>query len=606
MSGSRSVRILSLIALAILFCPANIFACVPFIVFAAIFCAHKIKDKKYISSKTDTKYILYSFFPCLLIGIAFQFRWADVFPTSAGLLIGLLASLIACLSLPALIASYKTEKVTFENNSSKLTGLDYLIAAAFGILIPFLVSSGSPLIPINGTNDAHIFFTVGRSLTHGKMIYRDLIEQKGPILYYINAAGALISPYDFKGVYVMEAISCAFFIIFGIKTTKLLTGSAYSLISSIAVGILTFVSYSSHSFAYGNTAEEFCLPFMAASLYLCVKAVSSGKITFRETIPTGIMIAAIFWIKFTLCGMFVGIALYLCFYFIRLKDIKGILKTIAGVLIGFIAVSVPIIIFFAVNNALSEMIDFYFVLNIFRYNMGSSEDTSVITRIFDPVLMLLMFSGKNFHLPLFFGIGQIFMYKRNKRSFSMLTLTFITCFYLAFIGTKSYPYYAFVLTPLTVIGWTPAAAGLNMILKDRKAALRNALAVAIAVITCGLSLGNARNSENYGIKKEEYPGYYLSQIIMQDDDRSLICYGFLDRGFYTYTHQDPDMRYFTYMNADSEHILEVQRDLIRSHKYKYIITEYDPIQAEGYSLIATDKSPTEDIDYYLYQRDDNA
>ena len=93
---------------------------------------------------------------------------------------------------------------------------------------------------------------------------------------------------------------------------------------------------------------------------------------------------------------------------------------------------------------------------------------------------------------------------------------------------------------------------------------------------------------------------------MQDDDRSLICYAFLDRGFYTYTHQDPDMRYFTYMNADSEHILEVQRDLIRSRKYKYIITEYNPIEVEGYSLIATDKSPTEDIDYYLYRRDDNA
>ncbi len=606
MSGSRTVRILSLIALAILFCPANIFACVPFIVFAAIFCAHKIKDKKYISSKTDTKYILYSFFPCLLLGIAFQFRWADVFPTAAGLLIGLLASLIACLSLPALIASYKTEKVTFENNSSKLTGLDYLIAAAFGILIPFLVSSGSPLIPINGINDSHCLLTVGRSLIHGKIVYRDLVEQKGPILYFINAAGALISPYDFKGVYVMEAISCAFFIIFGIKTTRLLTGSSYSLISSIAVGILTFVSYSSHCFAYGNMAEEFSLPFMTAGLYLCVKAVSSGKITFKETIPTGIMIAVIFWIKFTVCGMFVGIALYLCFYFIRLKDIKGLLKTIAGVLIGFIAISVPVILFFVATGSLNEMVDIYFIQNIFRYNMGSSEETSLITKIFDPVLMLVMYCGKNFHLPLFFVIGQIFMYKRNKKTASMLTLSFITCFFFAFIGSKSYPYYAFAITPLTVVGWTPAAAGLNMILKDRKAALRNALAVAIAVITCGLSLGNARNSENYGIKKEEYPGYYLSQIIMQDDDRSLICYGFLDRGFYTYTYQDPDMRYFTYLNADSEHILEVQRDLIRSHKYKYLITEYDPIQVEGYSLIATDKSPTEDIDYYLYQRDDNA
>ena len=606
MSGSRSVRLSSLIALALLFCPANIIAAVPFIVFAAIYCIHKMKDEKYTASKVDTKHILFAFFPCLMLGIAFQFRWESILPTAAGLGVGLIAALFASISIPALIASYKAERVTFENNPSKLSHYDYIIAVVFGIIIPFLVSSGSPMIPINGTNDAHIFFTVGRGITHGKMIYRDLIEQKGPILYYINAAGALISPYDFKGVYIMEVISCGIFILFGIKTTRLLTGSSHTLISSIAVGILTFISFSSHSFAYGNTAEEFCLPFMAAGIYLCIKAVSSGKITFKETIPTGIMIALIFWIKFTLCGMFIGIAIYLCFYFIKRHDIKGLLKTIAGVLIGFIAVSVPIVIFFAVNNALSEMIDFYFVLNIFRYNMGSSEDASLITRILDPFLMLLLFSGLNFQLPLFFGIGQIFMYKRNKKTASMLTLAFITCFFFAFIGTKSYPYYAFVLTPLTVIGWAPAATGLNLLLKDRKASLRNILAVGIAVITCGLSLGNARNAENYGIKKEDYPGYYLSRIIMQDDDRSLICYAFLDRGFYTYTHQDPDMRYFTYMNADSEHILEVQRDLIRSRKYKYIITEYNPIEVEGYSLIATDKSPTEDIDYYLYRRDDNA
>ena len=606
MADSRSVRILSLIALAILFCPANVFAAVPFIVFALLFCLHKIKDKKYTSYKTETKHIIFAFFPCLLIGVAFQFRWSSLIPSVAGLTVGLIAAIVACLSVPSLIASYKAEKVTFEDNPSKLKGYDYIIAIAFGIIIPFLVSSGSPMIPINGINDAHCLLTVGRSLIHGKIVYRDLVEQKGPVLYFINALGALISPYDFKGVYIMEVISCFVFTIFGIRTTRLLTGSTYSPVSSIAVGILTFVSYSSNCFAYGDTAEEFCLPFMAAGLYLCVKAVSSGKITFRETIPTGIMIAAIFWIKFTVCGMFVGIALYLCFYYIKLRDIRGLLRTIAGVLIGFIALSVPVMLFFAANKALPEMIDIYFVQNIFRYNMGSSEEASLITKIFDPVLMLLLYSGRNFQLPLFFGIGQIFMYKRNKKTAFMLTTAFITCFFFAFIGSKSYPYYAFALTPLTIIGWAPAAYGLNMLLKTRKGSLQNILAVALAVITCGLSLGSARNTEHYGVKKEDYPGYNLSQIIMQDDDRSLICYAFLDRGFYTYTYQDPDMRYFTYLNADSEHILEVQRDLIRSHEYKYIITEYDPIQVEGYSLIATDKSPTEDIDYYLYRRDDNA
>lgn len=605
MTDSRSVRLISLFALALLFCPANILAAIPFLVFSVIFCLYKSKDKKYISYKTDTKLILYAFFPSLLLAVAFLFRWKEVLSSMVALTAGLILALLACLSLPALIASFSKEKVTFEKNETKLSLHDYIIAAIFGAVVPFLVSSGSPLIPINGINDSHCLLTVGRSLLHGKIVYRDLIEQKGPILYFINALGALISPYDFKGVYVMEAIACAVFILFGIKTVKLVTGRS-SVVSSVAVGILTFVSYSSHCFAYGDTAEEFCLPFMAAGLYLCIKAVSSGKITFKETIPAGVMIASVFWIKFTVCGMFVGIALYLLFYFIRLKDIKGLLKTIAGVLTGFVALSLPVILFFVATKAVNEMVDIYFIQNIFRYNMGSAEETSLITKLTDPVLMLVMYSGKNFQLPLFFAIGQIFMYKRNKKAASMLTLSFITCFFFAFIGSKSYPYYAFAITPVTVAGWAPAAIGLEMLLKDKKGSLKTVLAAAIALVTCALSLSQARNTEHYGIKKEDYPGYNLSQIILEDEDRSLICYGFLDRGFYTYTYQDPDMRYFTYLNADSEHNLEEQRNLIRSHNYKYIITEYDPIQVEGYTLIATDKSPTEDIDYYLYQRDDNA
>ena len=593
---------ISIFALALLFCPANIFAAVPFLAFAVIYCLCKMKDKKFTSYKTDTKNILIAFFPCLLFAVAFVFKW-DKLDATVAVAIGFVLAISGCIALPALIASYTRKETSFTENKTDLSVVDYVIAAIFGILIPLFVSSGSLLIPVNGINDSHCLLTVGRGLIHGKIVYRDLVEQKGPILYFINALGALISPYDFKGVYVTECIACSAFVIFSLKTVRLLTGKS-GILSAVTAGVLTFVSYSSHCFAYGDTAEEFCLPFMAAGLYLCIKAVASDRITFRETIPTGIMIACIFWIKFTVCGMFVGIALYLCYYLLRRKDIKTLLKTIAGVLIGFAALSVPVILFFAVNKALPDMIDIYFIQNIFRYNMGSAEEASAITKLIDPVMMLIMYCGKNFQLPLFFAIGQIFMYKRNKKVACMLTISFITCFFFAFIGSKSYPYYAFAITPLTVIGWAPAAIGLDILLKEKKTTVKNALVIAAAAVTCALSLGEARNTEHYGISKEDYPGYNLSQIILQDDDRSLICYGFLDRGFYTYTYQDPDMRYFTYLNADSEHILEVQRDLIRSHEYKYIITEYDPIKVEGYSLIATDKSPTEDIDYYLYMRDD--
>ena len=602
MKVSSNLKIISLIAFALFFCPANVFLAIPFVGACALFIRHISTKEGFKKVELDKKSVLLSMAMNLLLLFIFIFRWNTVIGLIPTVLGGLILTVTGSLAIPVVTALYGREAKASVSSDTKLTIPEHLVALVFSFLIITITSSSSPLIAVNQINDPNCLLTVGRGLIHGKIVYRDLIEQKGPILYLINAIGALITPYDFKGVWLMEVIACDIFIVTASKIQKLLSGKK-DLITTILIGTLTFVVYSCRCFAYGNTAEEFSIPCIAIALYLCIRCIAEAKIDFKSTVIVGICTAVIFWIKYTICGAIVGIALFILGYLIKRKDFKTLLRTILGVLTGFAIVSLPVIIFFAANHALNDLKEVYFISNIFKYNMGGEADDPVY-KLLNPLLMLFLYGAENFHLILMFVIGQIYLSRKSKSVTIMTSIAFVTCFFFAFISSKSYPYYAFVLTPFTIVSWAPISELISENTKKKNAA-RYAIVIALALITCAASVSESRNREQIGIAKDDYPTYHLSQIIKESDDRSLICYGFLDRGFYTYTETDPDVKYFTYLNADSEHILSVQSAYIATGNYKYIITEYAPVNFEGYELIATDKSPIEDIDYYLYRRIDD-
>ena len=74
----------------------------------------------------------------------------------------------------------------------------------FAFLLSFLFiticSKNSFLYPMNDWGDVNCFFIVGRSLLDGKVLYRDIYDQKGPILYFIYALLSSISSTSFFAV----------------------------------------------------------------------------------------------------------------------------------------------------------------------------------------------------------------------------------------------------------------------------------------------------------------------------------------------------------------------------------------------------------------------
>ena len=74
-----------------------------------------------------------------------------------------------------------------------------------------LCSKSSPLYVLNDWMDANIFFTMGKSMFRGKVLYRDVFDHKGPVLYFLYGLASLIDYTGFTGVLVVEIIAFAFF-----------------------------------------------------------------------------------------------------------------------------------------------------------------------------------------------------------------------------------------------------------------------------------------------------------------------------------------------------------------------------------------------------------
>ena len=137
-----------------------------------------------------------------------------------------------------------------------------LLRMGFALLVSFAVlavcSKNSFLYPMNDWVDVNCFFTVGRGITHGLVPYRDLYDQKGPLLYFVYALAALISEDSFLGVFVIEVLLFALFLYYGGRIAELLSEKpcAFWLAAAgLAVGIPL-----SPAFSHGGSAEEFFLP----------------------------------------------------------------------------------------------------------------------------------------------------------------------------------------------------------------------------------------------------------------------------------------------------------------------------------------------------------
>ncbi len=474
----------------------------------------------------------------------------------------------------------------------------YCLLAAFVVLT--ICTKSSFLYPFNDWVDANCFFTVGKSMAEGKVLYRDIYEQKGILLYVLHALAYRISADTFFGVYLLEVLAGALFLFFAYKTVRLYARR----------GILFWLPwlgaliYTSNSFCHGDSAEELCMPILMACIYISERAFRRGRaLSFWDWLVAGLLGGCVLWIKFNILGFFAGWALVPLYRTLRDKGFVSTLRAVAGVLLGVLVPSVPVLVYFIKNDALSDLWTAYFYNNIFLYSAAQDAEQGVfalLQMLYSRVRVFISWAYP-FAVPAFIGMVWYSLVSPAKYrlapAFAALLLV-----PLIFSGSLNLMYYWLVFAPFAVYGLL-----LLCILTDRflqKDFRRVTAALTVVSLLCAGLFSWVFSSNTYLMQyeKEDMPQYQFKEIILSVDDPSLLNYGFLDGGFYTVCDLVPESKYFCTLNIPLEDMYEAMDMQIALGLPDFVVTRSTPLVSNNYVCVASANMYFEgvDFDYYLY------
>lgn len=432
--------------------------------------------------------------------------------------------------------------------------LIYLLFLAFSFGILFICTASSPRYATNPWNDANAFLTMGKAMANGLTIYKDIFEQKGPLLYLLHAVAGLISESSFFGVYVIQSVFLSATVFAAYKTALLYVNSGLSIICAL---LTCFVTVNSGGYYYGDSAEEFCLPFLMISIYFFCRYFKNteqnelGKPVF---LLVGFLAGCVAMIKFTIIGFFFAWAAYILLYiWLAKKKFKVAFLNALTFLGGMIAAIVPWVVYFTVKGALWDFINTYFILNITAY--PKAENLGFVSRILmplhslgenlviSPVLFVLGFLG-----IILFAATNIFA---EKKVLCRLSVPFVCCLglYIIYFGIRYYNYYFVPMSVFTVFFFIASAYLLGKIAKNKSRLVAAILCVLMIPLTavasnyCNLSSKFApkKGEETVQAKAAEY-------ISSHNPEGKILNYGSLDTGIYLATGQIPAFRHFEQQN----------------------------------------------------------
>jgi len=487
-------------------------------------------------------------------------------------------------------AMYRGQKSEMNVRSSpwRLAGFCLLIAA--GCLL--ICSKSSPLYPLNDWSDANIYFTMGKGMAHGRVIYRDLYDHKGPLLYALYALCYLISPRSFLGVWFLE-IACLAGFLAVIFSHLRLYGARWT--AWAALPLLAALVTSSLSFQQGGSAEELCIPLLCMAFLTLMRFLQkpgNEKLNIRRLVGVGVLCGCVLWIKFTMLGMFLAWIAVVFGRHASRRQWKAALQSLLWYGLGMMIASLPWLIYFSLNRAVGDWLQTYLCHNLFLY---SGEAVNLLNRV-----KAIAGSGWSwftgnlpYTLPLLLGLGFCTFRRRVDPWEKVVPGLCVGLTALGvFAGGKSYVYYGLILAAFGVLGMAPFCLFVEgLIMNPRRIRVLSGVVVAASI---GLCAGLSPNVGTSFLKpKESLMQYQLAEVMNEGPEVTLLNYGFMDAGFFTATGIVPHVKYFHQTNVPLQEMLDEQIRYVEEGLCTYVVTRgKQPVDMnQNYELIATADSP---------------
>lgn len=494
--------------------------------------------------------------------------------------------------------------------------LAFLLAALF-LLIG---SKSSPLYPMNDWVDVNVFMTLGRGILHGKVPYRDLFEQKGPFLFFWHALSALFIRRGYGGVWLSEILTVGLFLYYCARITGLYVKNRLApILIMMILGVGVTVS---PAFSMGGGLEELFLFAFPLSLFYLLRGIREKRpLSFRESFVIGLMAGIGFWTKYTFCGFFAALALAVVIWYASSRLIGSLYKTAGQMILGLLAVTLPILLYFALNGALDDLFHVYFLQNIRDY---ARTEKSALEYIKSGLQLTYKRNLWNYNWLLWPGAAfLLFGLYRHWRETLAVLLSFAGLAVTTYMSSPGYIYYGLSFAPYALCGLVGIAWLAEKILTARLSrgtsappvripkSARILLGFGLPILAgVGMAVIGVFSSNTYlmKFKKEDMPQYQFAEIIQEKEDATLLNYWFLDGGFYYASGVEPVNKYFCYFNLNPPELKTDQEDLIRSGGVDFVVTRRNPLpnrllNDSSYELVAQSNFffSTRYYDYYLYR-----
>lgn len=427
---------------------------------------------------------------------------------------------------------------------------DVPIIIGISIVVLFIFSKNSWLYSTNDWVDANAFMTVGNAWNHGIIPYKDIFEQKGPFIYIIYGLAAKTGLW-FHGIFILEAVLMAISLWLLNKSFYLLSNNRSKINITLLIYAIGFVF--TPYFDRGGGVEEISSVAIVYLLYLFTYYYKNKSLQTSQLIIVAIMFSIIFWIKYTMILAYVVLACaYLAHEYIN-KNFKKILQFIFINILSLGFVSMIIIIYFALHSGLNDLINVYFVDNIFKYygnNISNSENQIVAwIKYFKPILFIF--------LPIM--ICSLFKHK-NKLISNISVIILTSIIILNFSISNNYLYYSLIVYPIVIY---------LLFISNLRISHLTIFAVALSLYVI---LNNGSLSSTT-FSKYESPAQIVANTT--HNSKNIVQVGILDSGIYNITKSTPPNHYFQLNNINPilmpELIDEPLRTIAKKHP-KYVLT----------------------------------
>ena len=451
-------------------------------------------------------------------------------------------------------------------------GICLITSAIFFLLFGF----NSPLYTYNSDHDYQWFMTMGNGLVHGKLPYRDLFEQKGPIVYFVTAFCCL---FQNPGIVmlIIEIFSMSLFFFFAYRICRKRLNSFYSL---LALPILAFAIFTCWShLRSASTMEEFCLPIYTYFLLSWLEFLDEKQNwTWLRCFCFGLCFGILLWIKFTLLYFILTPLLIWFFISLRRRQYRILLLNIFFMFLGALSITMPILIFYGINNALGNLFYVYFYINLTAY--ARATPIIILTNLGISINL-----GPVFIFLILYGVIRFTIQNWNNYTGRFLLIAFLINFLLLIYSANKIAYYHNELVPYSIFGIIYILEWLSQKFINLKKQWVFTAIFSISIILC---IPFSILTYEWGRSKNDYAPLVVADTIQEyeksnNTETTIYCYKTFDFGFYNAAHKTPNNYYFANNVFNQERFpkfYEALENYIINQTSDFVITELKTWESE--------------------------